>query len=86
MTQRPFASSVVSAFFFFWICQIQVQTEIHVGAVTMDSDWRPAEFPYPIDGYSDDETAPERSDLPYCSGSGIQRQFSQSLSRERTQW
>ena len=72
--------------FFFPICQIQVQAEIHVGAVTMDTDWRQADLPYPVDGHSHDEAAPERSHLPYYSGSGIQRQFPQSLSRERTQW
>ena len=63
----------------------QVQTEVHVGTVTMDTDWSETALTYITDGYSDHEASGQRPYLSNCSRRGVQRQFSQPMSCECTQ-
>ena len=54
----------------------QVQTEVHVGSVTLDTDWSETALTYITDGYSNLEASGQRPYLSNCSRRGVQRQFS----------
>ena len=82
---------LVQSFFWKWkndhrsLLYNQVQTEVHVGSVTMDTDWSETALTYIADGYSDLEATGERPYLSNCSRRRFQCQFSQPMSCECTQ-
>ena len=55
---------------------IQVQTEVHMGSVTMDTDWSQVQFSDATYGHSNHEASSQRADFSHGSWSRVQRQLS----------